>query len=73
MKNPANLFIKPCPFCGSTNIKVTTKEHFNDTPGCMHIECTTCSSEAWVFDHKNELTYNQICHNMIKKWNRRVA
>ena len=72
MKHPAQLFLKPFPFCGSTDFEIKTKDEYKDLPSTMHIECNGCDTDVWLFP-KAGTSYNKVCHTMIEKWNRRVA
>ena len=53
--------LKPCPFCGSTNLEIRYDER-----DCCYIQCLMC--DAWVSTGIFEPSYEDI----VELWNRRV-
>ena len=53
--------LKPCPFCGSTDVEIR-----NDERDCCYIQCLVC--DAWVSTGVFEPSYEDI----VELWNRRV-
>ena len=67
--------IKPCPFCGSTNLVITEEESFNrlceeNGRSLISIECKICNVEAKLYTIPNN-NYWLGVGLMIAKWNTR--
>lgn len=63
--------LKPCPFCGSNNLKLYTFER-NDIPKYKwrtHVVCLECF--GGTVNHDLDCTENESRDNAIKAWNRR--
>lgn len=54
-------FLKPCPFCGSTNIEI----RYDERDSC-YIHCLIC--DVWVSTGTFEPSYEDI----VELWNRRA-
>lgn len=66
----ANLDWKPCPFCGKEELDIKDEKHFVKSDGCMHVGCTNCDTDVWLFN--TELyTYVEAVKMMNDKWNTR--
>lgn len=68
--------LKPCPFCGSTELEVTNTH----TP-CYSVECTTCSAEArgaWSYGKRIRSAVNclrvhrKAFESAVVAWNTRA-
>lgn len=66
----ANLDWKPCPFCGKEKIDIKDEESFFETKGSMHLCCTNCSTDVWVFN-TYDCTYDEAILKLNTKWNTR--
>lgn len=68
--------IAPCPFCGGTDLDVSTESDFNHLQRirgktCIAIRCWNCYVD--MFDHTySETDYNKRLEIILTKWNRRV-
>ena len=64
--------IKPCPFCGSTNIEVSTNLD-NDRKWCTCKECDTEGPLVRdVYDYEKDCTIYPTEDQAITYWNKRV-
>ena len=66
---------KPCPFCGSKNILISTREHYyslyyDNGSATIAIHCPKCSLDLYEHDIV-EFNYEQKRKTLIKKWNTR--
>ena len=71
VKNKPNEELKPCPFCGGTNIKSGA---YSIAPECyMLCENCGCSIELAIpWDDMNEKQHDEKCWDALTKaWNRR--
>lgn len=63
--------LKPCPFCGNTNLKFTTYEI---SPVC-YLSCDDCGAEICLdvdWDDMDEEEHEEKCHEVLAAaWNRR--
>ena len=72
--------IKPCPFCGSTNVMIHTKEFIDrvisvrkerkeDCEGfAFEIVCKDCHTEMTDFTDSNVYDYEEISRKLINRW-----
>lgn len=66
--------IKPCPFCGCTEIEIASDDRYYNTHagnGFMHFYCPDCKLDAWNFPDK-DMPYEEAVELMLEKWNRRA-
>ena len=67
---------KPCPFCGNTELSVTSKANFCELQGetgsaSIHVTCWKCSTDQW--EHSwGEHNYDKRVQLLADKWNRRA-
>ena len=67
--------LKPCPFCGGTNLIVTDEESYNDLVkehghSMVDMECRICSTEVKLFNVPNNNYWLGI-GMLFAKWNTR--
>lgn len=68
----SDIKLRPCPFCGSENLKIYTTER-NDRPKCAwraEVVCLGCFGRAT--NHGFDWTEDKAKENAIKAWNRRA-
>lgn len=67
--------IKPCPFCGGTNLDISAESDFYHLQkkhgnACIDIRCWNCHVD--MFEHTySEKDYNKRREMLLTKWNRR--
>lgn len=71
--------IKPCPFCGSKDLKITpAKDTYyrllkKNGMACISIECGAGKCYAEMYEHNDDIkNYDEKCKALIKKWNTRA-
>ena len=71
VKNKPNEELKPCPFCGSTDIKFTALSIISE----YYVGCNNCGAYIDLdipWDDMNEKQHDEKCWEaLIKAWNRR--
>lgn len=70
--------IAPCPFCGRTDLDVSTESDFNllqrrnGGTACIAVRCWHCYAD--MFEHTySEKDYNKRLEMLLTKWNRRAG
>lgn len=69
--------LKPCPFCGNTELSVSSRENFYELQGesgtaSIHVTCWECGTDQW--EHSwSEHDYDKRIQMLADKWNRRVS
>lgn len=72
------LELKPCPFCGGTNLVIDSREMFEEMQAengcaCICVDCKTPGCDANMFEHTHSVTdYDRRVELLVEKWNRRV-
>lgn len=61
---------KPCPFCGSNDLDIKDENHFVGSDSCMHVGCTNCDTDMWLFN-TDKYTYDEAVEMLNTKWNMR--
>lgn len=69
------VFVKPCPFCGSTNLIVSEEDSFNSIvkehgSAMVDVECAVCKTEVKLFNVPGN-NYWMGIGMLIAKWNTR--
>lgn len=70
--------LKPCPFCGSTKLKIESKRTFNyNKRHCsVTVRCMKCHARSPVVGinlDKNQYNERELCESQVTEaWNRRV-
>lgn len=59
---------KPCPFCGSKEVKTSKKESMEGFFRCVHVVCDECGVNLPGFGN----TYEEALKDALEKWNRRT-
>lgn len=67
--------VKPCPFCGGTDIRIETREFFDSLirrydSAMLSIGCADCGAETCTYGHDGN-DYDQRRAALIAKWNTR--
>ena len=71
--------LKPCPFCGSTKLKIESKRTFNyNKRHCsVTVRCMKCYARSPVVGinlDKNQHNERELCESQVKEaWNRRIG
>lgn len=71
--------LKPCPFCGSTKLKIDSKRTFNYSKRhcSVTVRCMKCHARSPVVGismDKNQYNERELCESQaIEAWNRRVS
>lgn len=60
---------KPCPFCGSTEIKTSKKDNYQEIFRCVHIKCDVCRAMIPGFGS----TYEKAYEEALTMWNGRAS
>lgn len=61
--------LKPCPFCGSTNVKIYSWQDGGICVKCLECHCQTqAHSDYNTVEAKKESAYEIV----VKAWNRRA-
>ena len=69
--------LKPCPFCGSTKLKIDSKRTFNyNKRHCsVTVRCMKCHARSPVVGismDKNQYNERELCESQVTEaWNRR--
>lgn len=68
--------IKPCPFCGGKDLKITSEQQYTELVAknggaCIGIRCKTCWGEKYEMD-ETKLAYSEKLASLIAGWNNRV-
>ena len=72
-------FVKPCPFCGSTEVGECVKEtenYKNGKPVCIvFIKCYLCdaNTKAYAYAADDEAGFWGAWENAVNAWERRVS
>ena len=62
--------LKPCPFCGSTNVKIFAWSDGGICVKCLDCYCQTqASNDMCISDAKRQSAFEKI----VEAWNRRVT
>ena len=67
--------LKPCPFCGGTDLRVTSKDIFESCfkergIATICLECKTCSVEMYEHNYRGRGYATKVKH-LVDKWNER--
>ena len=71
--------LKPCPFCGSTKLKIDSKRTFNyNKRHCsVTVRCMKCHARSPVVGinlEKNQHNERELCESQVTEaWNKRVV
>lgn len=65
----------PCPFCGETNFDVSSKKLFKQLlkengRACIRISCRNCRLD--MYEHTDDVPYEEKLDLLKEKWNRRA-
>ena len=65
----------PCPFCGNTELELTPKNFYDELleehgRACISVSCHKCKTD--MYEHTDDVTYEDKVELLIEKWNRRV-
>ena len=63
--------LKPCPFCGSKDIYVTTQEGRIDSTATIF--CNSCKTAVILEENEEEGFSEKTTAKAIEAWNRRVT
>jgi Lar family restriction alleviation protein len=72
-----NETLKPCPFCGSTKLKIESKRTFNYSKRhcSVTVRCMKCHARSPVVGinlDKNQHNERELCESQVTEaWNRR--
>ena len=62
--------LKPCPFCGSENVYLHSKDGYADKTTVIF--CNECKSVVFIEDNEEEGYDDKTIDRAIEAWNRRV-
>ena len=65
----------PCPFCGKADFDITTKKIYNELmkkngTACICVRCLNCDVD--MYEHTDDVTYEEKIELLAEKWNRRA-
>ena len=74
-KEIEGVFVKPCPFCGSTNLIVSEEDSYNklveeNGHSMIDVECAVCKTEVKLYDVPGNNYWIGV-GMIIAKWNTR--
>lgn len=62
--------LKPCPFCGSENVYLHSKDGYADETTVIF--CNACKSTVFIEDNEEEGYDDKTIDRAIEAWNRRA-
>lgn len=74
MIKPLNVSLKPCPFCGSIDIDIYSRDSIIDDNGVWKLTCSSCPAEmtsAYLLGNYSKGDKPQMLTELVNNWNRR--
>lgn len=69
--------LKPCPFCGNSELYIMTKEFFENLieengNAMQDIKCTGCGMTFPEYNMEDSTDYEKVRNRLIDRWNTRA-